>query len=445
MRPGGTRTERRGRQQRLSRLCAALFAFEEAYALWDGNQTAIGGISRAKLQYARSAQRKGDFDLGLSLIDSTDAAHAEIQSQLLSAKQERDVRQARLQRARRVVFGLAALVFLAVTIGIVLVSILKVEADRQAEIARKNASEAQYQAGVARNNEVRATAARQDADRRRSEAEYEAYGALIGLAAAKIDENALGQAHSALLACLPRLRGWEWRRLAYVVQQGRGRHFAVQSRVECIALNSDETMLAAGCRDGVVRVWDLRTNNLKRELRLPSENTYVSALAFSPRQPELLLIGSNAPDGYLRAWNYETGSAQPMTDPQGHSDAILHISFARDGSRFLTASRDHTAKLWELASLKPLLTFRGHSSFVWCAKFAPDESHVATAGEDGTVRLWNADSGKEWTSDDGRRIPFTGHSGPVYAVAFLAASAGANGEFAVHEHRRERTNRVSRL
>ena len=210
-----------------------------------------------------------------------------------------------------------------------------------------------------------------------------------------------------------------------MVQQGRGRHFVVQSRVECIALNSDETMLAAGCRDGVVRVWDLRTNNLKRELRLPSENTYVSALAFSPRQPELLLIGSNAPDGYLRAWNYETGSAQPLTDPQGHSDAILHISFARDGSRFLTASRDHTAKLWELASLKPLLTFRGHSSFVWCAKFAPDESHVATAGEDGTVRLWNADSGKEWTSDDGRRIPFTGHSGPVYAVAFLAASACA--------------------
>ena len=53
---------------------------------------------------------------------------------------------------------------------------------------------------VSRNNEVRATAARQDADRRRSEAEYEAYGALIGLAAAKIDENALGQARFG--ACL---------------------------------------------------------------------------------------------------------------------------------------------------------------------------------------------------------------------------------------------------
>ncbi|HEY2408048.1 MAG TPA: serine/threonine-protein kinase, partial [Polyangiaceae bacterium] len=66
------RAEKSGDYQVFSR---ALFAFQEAYALWDGNAKAKSGISSAKLAYAKQAMAKEDFDLGASLLDAEDPSH----------------------------------------------------------------------------------------------------------------------------------------------------------------------------------------------------------------------------------------------------------------------------------------------------------------------------------------------------------------------------------
>jgi WD40 repeat protein len=334
--------------------------------------------------------------------------------------------------------ALAAVIFTSVSVGIVLVTLLKLEADRQAEIARQNAFEADRQAGIATQNATEAVrqtgiaqekerlaiSARLEADARRSEAEYEAYVALIGLAAAKIEENALSQAQAALAACEPRLRGWEWRRLQYVVQQGRGRELDVGARIECLAVSNDDQRVATGSRDGAVRVWDVDGERVIHELLLRGANVYVSAIAFSPDGKQIA-VGSNSPEGFLRIWDLTTGEARPLTDPQGHTATVLHVAFSRDGSKLLTASRDATARLWDVASGRPLVSYRGHSRFVWSAVFSPDETYIATASEDGTVRLWRTETGQELTdAREGRRLPFTGHRGPVYAVAFLPGDPG---------------------
>ena len=51
------------------------FAFQEAYALWDGNTKAAEGIVKCSAAYARSALRKGDYDLGASLLNPKEPAH----------------------------------------------------------------------------------------------------------------------------------------------------------------------------------------------------------------------------------------------------------------------------------------------------------------------------------------------------------------------------------
>jgi serine/threonine protein kinase len=66
----------------------ALFAFEEAYALWSGNHKAQAGISLARLRYAGSAHRKHDYDLGLSLIEPKDPAHVDLRDRLFASKLE---------------------------------------------------------------------------------------------------------------------------------------------------------------------------------------------------------------------------------------------------------------------------------------------------------------------------------------------------------------------
>ena len=97
------KAERSGDYQTFSR---ALFAFQEAAALWDGNTKAKSGVSQAKLAYARQAMSKEDYDLGASLLDDHDPSHAELHRKILAAQRERDSRQQRLKNIRRIAVGL---------------------------------------------------------------------------------------------------------------------------------------------------------------------------------------------------------------------------------------------------------------------------------------------------------------------------------------------------
>jgi WD40 repeat protein len=60
--------------------------------------------------------------------------------------------------------------------------------------------------------------------------------------------------------------------------------------------------------------------------------------------------------------------------------------FSPDGSRILTASDDHTARLWDVG--KWLATLEGHTGSVRRAVFSPDDSRILTASDDNTARLW---------------------------------------------------------
>ena len=57
---------------------------------------------------------------------------------------------------------------------------------------------------------------------------------------------------------------------------------------------------------------------------------------------------------------------------RGHEASLRSAIFNADGSRILTASDDHTARLWEVATQKQIAVLRGHSDVVTNANFSPD-------------------------------------------------------------------------
>jgi WD40 repeat protein len=410
----------------------ALYVFEEAYSLWSANQQAHAGMLRAQHAYAESAYRKGDYDLGLSILDVDLAAHRPLIAKMQRAREERDVRQQRLQRAKKAIIAMAVLVFLAVTIGMLSFLVQKREADRQRTLAiqqkleadeqRKEAErqrgEAEKQTNVAIEQQRLAEANRKEALEQRNvaelkteEAEYEAYLAWIGLAAAKIDENALSQARQVLAQCAAPLRDWEWARLAHQCRQSQVR-IALDDRIECLAVSDDGLRLAVGGRNGMVKICERRSGKILAEL--PLEADYASALAFRPGTPEELLIGTGTSAGPLLQWNWATGTQKNWP---GHSERVTSVAFTRDGGTLLTASMDQTAKMWSVASGQCETTLKGHTWWVWSAEFSPDETQVVTASQDGTVRLWDRASGEQWR-DGGEVMPFRGHASPVYAATF---------------------------
>jgi len=91
-------------------------------------------------------------------------------------------------------------------------------------------------------------------------------------------------------------------------------------------------------------------------------------------------------DHTARLW--ETDSGKLLAIFQGHADGVTSAVFSPDSRRVLTASEDHTACLWETDSGTLLSVFQGHTSEVWSAIFSPSGRYVLTASSDGSARLW---------------------------------------------------------
>src|SRR5262249_16865412 len=108
----------------------------------------------------------------------------------------------------------------------------------------------------------------------------------------------------------------------------------------------------------------------------------------------------------------------------------LWAAFNQDGTHIVTASRDHTARLWNGTSGKPLGEVMPHHDDVYQAAFSPDGERVVTASKDKTARLWDGSSGvplgdaiefkdaaatsAAFSSPDGARVVIA--SGPLATV-----------------------------
>src|ERR1017187_8946150 len=83
-------------------------------------------------------------------------------------------------------------------------------------------------------------------------------------------------------------------------------------------------------------------------------------------------------------------SLQVLATLEGHTGIVMHAAFSPDGRRIVTASEDHTARVWNAANGQLLANLEGHTGLVWQAAFSPDGQRVVTASFDNTARVWNA-------------------------------------------------------
>jgi WD40 repeat protein len=78
---------------------------------------------------------------------------------------------------------------------------------------------------------------------------------------------------------------------------------------------------------------------------------------------------------------------------KGHTDSVYSCALSPDGKRVVTASYDHTARLWDAETGALLTTLEGHTGGIFCGAFSPDGKRLVTASDDKTARLWDADTG----------------------------------------------------
>lgn len=330
----------------------AMFAFEDACALWEQNLSAREGMTRARMVYATCAFEKGDLDLAQSILADGDLSQSPLANKVRQLRQERLLHGRKLIILKRMAAGLTAGLLIVLLTAFVWI---RFERDR---------------ALVERDRAI-----------------HENYCNTIALAEKRIEEGVFGRASELLRETPTRLRHWEWGHLLYRCPPTLP-SFRHGDNIPSVAFSPNGQYILTGSLDKTAKLWDASSG---KELRVfKGHNGQVMSVAFSPDGKRILTASG---DRTAILWNAETG--EKLRVLKGHSDGLMCVSFSPDGRRALTGSLDKTAKIWDLESDKEPVTLKGHNRTIWSARFSPDGKRIVTSSVDTTVRLWDAETGRE--------------------------------------------------
>jgi WD40 repeat protein len=153
-------------------------------------------------------------------------------------------------------------------------------------------------------------------------------------------------------------------------------------------------------------VWDAATGLVKDSETFGQP---ITSLAMA-RDGQTVAVALANREGVVCLWDPATRRVRG--ELRGHTDRVTCVAFSPDGKHLLTASRDHTAKLWtDTGGL--VRTYRGHVAGVETAAFALEGQKIITAGSDKTAMLWKMD-----TDPQCEVLTDTPTSGSVRSLAF---------------------------
>ena len=117
--------------------------------------------------------------------------------------------------------------------------------------------------------------------------------------------------------------------------------------VQWVAFSPNGTLLASGCGDGTVWLWNPATGQRTATLHATSSFRYgVPEVAFSP---DGTLLASADTDGTVRMWHPAAGQPASAPIPAGAQTAVVAVAFGRDGKLLASASDDGTVRLWQVS------------------------------------------------------------------------------------------------
>ncbi|CAG0888428.1 unnamed protein product [Cyprideis torosa] len=156
-------------------------------------------------------------------------------------------------------------------------------------------------------------------------------------------------------------------------------------------LRWEELILISGSCDSTVKVWNATKGFCMSTLR--THKDYVKALAYAKEREHVV---SGGLDKAIFLWDVNTLTQLTATKNtvttsslSGSKESIYSLAMTPNGTLVAAGSTEKVVRLWDPRTCSKLMKFKGHTDNVRSLVISADGSHVLSGSSDGSVRLWS--------------------------------------------------------
>jgi WD40 repeat protein len=195
------------------------------------------------------------------------------------------------------------------------------------------------------------------------------------------------------------------------------KNFPHPNHVDAVAFNSTGTLLATGCHDGILRIFDVAKGQQLKQVNahVTPNNTGIYCLAWSPDDKQIV---TGSIDYSLKLWDANTGAMVREFKPykekvfeKGHDDSVYCVAFSPDGKNIASGGAERLIKLWNVADGSVIRDFvnpkikvpakskpQSHPGWVYSLRFTKNGKHLVSVGDSrdnkGYLAVWTTATGK---------------------------------------------------
>jgi len=171
-----------------------------------------------------------------------------------------------------------------------------------------------------------------------------------------------------------------------------------EDRINSVCFSPDGMLLASASNDRTIKIWEVPSG--KGISTLIGHEDKVLCVSFSPDGKYLV---SGSMDKSVKIWDAcdfnEISSLIESKEEVGSLIGVDSVSFSPDGKNIYSESSSNL-NIWELLS-REVTTLKGHEDWVLAIRFSSDGNQLASASRDVTAKIWEVSSGRELASSKG--------------------------------------------